>query len=166
MNTSWMYVLAVGTFLFFAVWLIVSRKGDIRLGPDHSSPEFSNLSWFAMLFSAGMGIGLLFFGVAEPIMHFSSPPIGEAMTVESAREAMKITFFHWGLHAWAIYAVLAVTLAYFSYRKNLPLLPRSAFYPFLKNRIYGPIGDFIDVFAVLGTMFGVATSLGFWRVTS
>ena len=160
-NTSWIYVLAVGTFLFFAIWLIVSRKGDIRLGPDHSTPEYSNLSWFAMLFSAGMGIGLLFFGVAEPIMHFSSPPVGDPMSVEAAREAMKITFFHWGLHAWGIYAVLAVTLAYFSYRKNLPLLPRSAFYPFLKDKIYGPIGDVIDVFAVIGTMFGVATSLGF-----
>lgn len=147
--------------MIFSLWLMVSRMGDIRLGPDHSEPEYSNISWFAMLFSAGMGIGLLFFGVAEPLMHLSSPPVGEALTIETAREAMKITFFHWGLHAWAIYSTLAVILAYFCYRKELPLLPRSAFYPIIGNRIHGKIGDFIDTFAIIGTMFGVATSLGF-----
>ncbi len=135
--------------------------GDIKLGPDHSSPEYGNLSWFSMLFSAGMGIGLLFFGVAEPLMHFTSPPTGSGTSVELAREAMKITFFHWGLHAWAIYAVMAVMLAYYSYRKNLPLLPRSIFYPVLREKIYGPFGHFVDTFCVIGTMFGVATSLGF-----
>lgn len=140
---------------------MVSRVGDIKLGPDHSVPEYTNISWFSMLFSAGMGIGLLFFGVAEPIMHFTSPPIGDPNTIESAREAMKITFFHWGLHAWAIYAIFAVILAYFCYRKKLPLLPRSAFYPLIGNRIYGKLGDMVDTFAVIGTMFGVATSLGF-----
>ena len=140
---------------------MVSRFGDIKLGPDHSQPSYGNLSWFAMLFSAGMGIGLLFFGVAEPMMHFSSPPTGEPYSIESAREAMKITFFHWGLHAWAVYAIFAVILAYFCYRKNLPLLPRSAFFPFIGKKIYGPAGDIIDTFAVIGTMFGVATSLGF-----
>ncbi|MBC86147.1 MAG: choline transporter, partial [Bdellovibrionaceae bacterium] len=98
-NTSWIYVTTVGTMLFFSVWLMVSRMGDIRLGPDHSTPDYTNTSWFAMLFSAGMGIGLLFFGVAEPIMHFASPPIGEGSTVASAKEALEITFFHWGLHA-------------------------------------------------------------------
>lgn len=161
MNTSWIYVLFVGMILFFAIWLMFSRMGDIKLGPDHSVPEYSNITWFAMLFSAGMGIGLVFFGVAEPIMHFTDPPVGDPLTKESAREAMRITFFHWGLHAWAIYAVVAVTLAYFSYRKNLPLLPRSAFYPFLGDKIFGPLGHIIDSFAVIGTMFGVATSLGF-----
>ncbi len=159
-NTSWIYVLGVGTILFFAIWLMVSRMGDIKLGPDHSEPDYGNLSWFAMLFSAGMGIGLLFFGVAEPIMHFSKPPIGAPLTMATAQEAMKITFFHWGLHAWAIYAVFAVILAYFAYRKNLPLLPRSAFYPLIGNRIYSSLGDWIDTFCVIGTMFGVATSLG------
>lgn len=138
-----------------------SRLGDIKLGPDHSSPEYSNLSWFAMLFSAGMGIGLLFFGVAEPIMHFSSPPVGEALTIPAAKEAMKLTFFHWGLHAWAIYSLLAVILAYFCYRKDLPLLPRTILYPFIGERIYGPLGHMIDTFSIIGTMFGVATSLGF-----
>jgi choline/glycine/proline betaine transport protein len=160
-KTSWIYVLAVGSILFFSLYLMLSRLGDIKLGPDHSEPDYTNLSWFSMLFSAGMGIGLLFFGVAEPIMHFSSPPVGDGQTIESAREAMKITFFHWGLHAWAIYAIFAVILAYFCYRKDLPLLPRSAFYPFIGKRIYGKIGDLVDTFAVIGTMFGVATSLGF-----
>lgn len=140
---------------------MISRLGDIKLGPDHSEPDYTNLSWFSMLFSAGMGIGLLFFGVAEPVMHFNSPPIGDPLSIESAREAMKITFFHWGLHAWAIYAVFAVVLAYFCYRKHLPLLPRSAFHPLIGDKIYGITGDFIDTFAVVGTMFGVATSLGF-----
>ena len=160
-KTSWVYILAVGIILFFSLYLMMSRLGDIKLGPDHDEPEYKNLSWFAMLFSAGMGIGLLFFGTAEPLMHFASPPLGDGLTIESAKEAMKITFFHWGLHAWAVYAVLAVTLAYFCYRKNLPLLPRSAFYPFLGDKIHGRFGDLIDTFAVIGTMFGVATSLGF-----
>lgn len=160
-NTSWVYILSVGTILFFALYLMMSKLGDIKLGPDHSEPDFKNISWFAMLFSAGMGIGLLFFGVAEPIMHFSNPPVGDALSIESAKEAMKITFFHWGLHAWAVYAVFAVILAYFSYRKKLPLLPRSAFYPFIGKKIYGKVGDMVDTLAVIGTMFGVATSLGF-----
>ncbi len=160
-KASWVYILSVAVVLFFSLWLMVSRMGDIRLGPDHSEPEYTNLSWFAMLFSAGMGIGLLFFGVAEPMMHFTAPPLGEAQSLEAAREAMKITFFHWGLHAWAIYATLGVILAYFSYRKELPLLPRSAFYPIIGDKIYGRIGDFVDIFAIIGTMFGVATSLGY-----
>tara|TARA_Y100000780_G_scaffold232581_2_gene267391 strand:- start:931 stop:2907 length:1977 start_codon:yes stop_codon:yes gene_type:complete len=160
-KTSWIYVLAVGSILLLSIYLMVSRLGDIKLGPDHSEADYTNISWFAMLFSAGMGIGLLFFGVAEPMMHFSAPPVGDPATIESAREAMKITFFHWGLHAWAVYAILAVILAYFCYRKNLPLLPRSAFYPIIGERIHGRIGDIVDSFAVIGTMFGVATSLGF-----
>lgn len=159
-NTSWIYVLAVGTILFFSIWLMFSRMGDIKLGPDHSEPDYSNHSWLAMLFSAGMGIGLLFFGVAEPLMHYSNPPVGQPFDAKTAQEAMKITFFHWGLHAWAVYAVLAVILAYFSYRKNLPLLPRSAFHPLLGDKIYGLPGDLVDTFCVIGTLFGVATSLG------
>lgn len=139
---------------------MVSRLGDIKLGPDHSEPDYTNLSWFSMLFSAGMGIGLMFWGVAEPVMHFNAPPTGDPASIASAKEALKITFFHWGLHAWAIYAILAVVLAYFCYRKRLPLLPRSAFYPLIGDRIHGKIGDVIDTFAVIGTMFGVATSLG------
>ena len=160
-KASWFYILSAAIFLIFSVCIMFSRLGDIKLGPDHSTPDYSNRSWFAMLFSAGMGIGLMFFGVAEPVMHFLSPPVGEPGSIEAAREAMKITFFHWGLHAWAIYAIVALALSYFSYRHDLPLLPRSALYPIVGDRIYGPLGHMVDTFAVLGTLFGVATSLGF-----
>lgn len=160
-KVSWIYILAVAIFLIFTVCIMVSRLGDLKLGPDHSEPDYSNISWFSMLFSAGMGIGLMFFGVAEPVMHYLSPPVGDPATIEAAKEAMRITFFHWGLHAWAIYAVVALSLAYFSYRHKLPLLPRSALYPLIGNKIYGPLGHIVDTFAVVGTLFGVATSLGF-----
>ncbi len=160
-SAGWFYVLSVAGFLVFTIGLAVSDHGKIKLGPDHSEPDYSYASWFAMLFSAGMGIGLMFFGVAEPIMHYVSPPVGEGSTVEAAREAMRITFFHWGVHAWAIYAVVAISLAYFSFRHGLPLTIRSALYPLIGERIYGPIGHAVDIFAVLGTLFGVATSLGF-----
>jgi len=158
---GWFYVVAVAGFLFFVLFLMLSRYGDVKLGPDDSEPDYSYLSWFAMLFSAGMGIGLLFFGVAEPIQHYALPPVGEGRTIESARQAMVLTFFHWGLHAWAIYIVVGLALAYFAFRRGLPLTIRSSLYPLIGNRIYGPIGHAIDIFAVLGTMFGVATSLGF-----
>ncbi|KMV28897.1 choline transporter [Photobacterium swingsii] len=160
-QASWLYILSVAIFLIFLVFVMCSRMGDIKLGPDHSEPDYTFGSWVAMLFSAGMGIGLMFFGVAEPVMHFMSPPVGDPQTVEAAREAMKITFFHWGLHAWAIYAVVALSLAYFSYRHKLPLLPRSVLHPLIGDKIYGPIGHAVDIFAVIGTLFGVATSLGF-----
>ncbi|WP_110458135.1 BCCT family transporter [Shewanella algidipiscicola] len=161
MKTGWLYILAVAIFLIFIIFVMVSRFGDIKLGPDHSEPDYSYQSWIAMLFSAGMGIGLMFFGVAEPVMHFLAPPDADPQSIQAAKDAMKITFFHWGIHAWAIYAVVALCLAYFSYRHKLPLLPRSALYPLIGERIYGPIGHAVDTFAVLGTLFGVATSLGF-----
>ena len=160
-NVSWFYILAVAIILGTVVYLGVSRYGDIKLGPDHSTPDYSSTTWFAMLFSAGMGIGLMFFGVAEPVMHFLNPPVGDGNTIEAAREAMKITFFHWGLHAWAIYAIVALILAYFSYRHGLPLTLRSALYPLIGERIHGPIGHAVDIFAIIGTVLGVATSLGF-----
>lgn len=160
-TAGWFYVLSVALFLIFVVVLAMSRFGQIKLGPDHSEPDYSYVSWFAMLFSAGMGIGLMFFGVAEPVMHTMMPPVAEPGSVAAAREAMRITFFHWGVHAWAIYAVVALSLAYFAFRHNLPLTIRSAFYPLIGERIYGPIGHAVDTFAVLGTLFGVATSLGF-----
>ncbi|MBX9756049.1 MAG: choline BCCT transporter BetT [Pseudomonadaceae bacterium] len=160
-DASWFYVLTVALVLLSVVFLAVSRYGDIKLGPEHSQPEYRNGSWFAMLFSAGMGIGLMFFGVAEPLMHFASPPEGTGGTVQAAREAMKLTFFHWGLHAWAIYAIVALILAYFCYRHDLPLSLRSALYPLIGERIYGPIGHAVDIFAILGTVFGIATTLGY-----
>jgi choline/glycine/proline betaine transport protein len=159
-NASWFYILTVAIILLSTVFLAISRYGDIKLGPDHSEPDYSNLTWFAMLFSAGMGIGIMFFGVAEPVMHFISPPVGVGNTVEAAREAMKITFFHWGLHAWSIYAIVALVLAFFAYRHNLPLTLRSALYPLIGDRIHGPIGHAVDIFAIIGTVLGVATSLG------
>jgi choline/glycine/proline betaine transport protein len=157
---GWFYILAVAFFLVFVIFLLFSRFGRIRLGPDDSEPEFSYGSWFAMLFSAGMGIGLLFFSVAEPVLHYSDPPDGVGGTEAAVQTAMEITFFHWGVHAWAIYIVVGLSLAYFSFRHDLPLTIRSALYPMLGERIYGPIGNAVDIFAVLGTMFGVATSLG------
>ncbi|WP_353242839.1 choline BCCT transporter BetT [Providencia sp.] len=160
-NASWFYILAVAIILLSVTYLGLSRYGQIKLGPDHAQPNFSYVSWFAMLFSAGMGIGLMFFGVAEPVMHYLNPPVGEPQTIEAAKEAMRLTFFHWGLHAWAIYAIVALILAFFSYRHGLPLTLRSALYPIIGDRIYGPIGHAVDIFAVVGTVFGVATSLGF-----
>jgi choline/glycine/proline betaine transport protein len=159
-NGSWFYVLTVAFIFFFVIFLGLSRYGDIRLGPDHSTPDYSFSSWLSMLFAAGMGIGLMFFGVAEPLMHYLSPPTAETGTVAAAQEAMKMTFFHWGLHAWAIYAIVALVLAYFSYRHNLPLTLRSALYPLIGDRIYQWPGHLVDVFAVVSTVFGVATSLG------
>lgn len=158
---GWVYMLAVTGFLIFCLYLAFSRSGVIKLGPNESEPDYSFLSWFAMLFSAGIGIGLLFFGVAEPITHFLAPPDADPRTVEAAKQAMQITFFHWGIHGWAVYAIVGLILAYFSYRHNLPLTIRSALYPLIGNKIHGPIGHVVDVLAVVGTMFGVATSLGF-----
>lgn len=158
---SWFYVLAVAIFLIVLVFIALSDMGKIKLGPDHSQPAYSHGSWFAMLFTAGMGIGLMFFGVAEPVMHYVSPPTGEPETIQAAQQAMRITFFHWGLHAWAIYALVGLTLAYFAFRYHLPLKVRSGLYPIIGRRIYGPLGDVVDTFATIGTVFGVATTLGF-----
>ncbi|HHO70454.1 MAG TPA: choline transporter, partial [Halothiobacillus sp.] len=157
---GWFYMLAVAVFLLFIVIVALSRYGDIKLGPDHATPQYSFPAWFAMLFSAGYGIALLFFGVAEPVLHYASPPYGEAETVETAREAMRIAFFHWGFHIWGIYGLVGLVLAYFAFRHGLPLSMRSALYPLIGERIHGPIGHIVDLFAVLGTLFGIATTLG------
>lgn len=159
-NFGWFYMLCIAFFFGFVVYLAFSRFAHIKLGPDDSEPDYSYLSWFAMLFSAGMGIGLLFFGVSEPLTHFAQPPTGIGGTTQAAGRAMEITFFHWGLQAWSVYIVVGLSLAYFSFRHGLPLAVRSALYPIIGDKIYGPIGHAVDIFAVLGTMFGVATSLG------
>lgn len=159
-KAGWFYVLVVTGFLIFVIWLALSRFGNIRLGPDDSKPDYSYSAWFAMLFSAGIGIGLMFFGVAEPVTHFMQPPVGDAESIAAARQALRLTLFHWGLHGWAIYAVVALSLGYFAFRHGLPLTIRSSLFPLIGHRIYGPIGHAVDVFAVLGTLFGVATSLG------
>lgn len=157
---GWFYILSVALFLVFVVFLFFSRFGTIKLGADDSEPDYSYISWFTMLFSAGMGIGLVFFSVAEPMFHYLAPPTMDGESLQAAREAMRLTFFHWGFHPWAIYIVVGLSLSYFSFRKGLPLSIRSAFYPLLGERIYGWMGNTIDILAIFGTMFGVATSLG------
>lgn len=159
-NFGWLYLLAVGIVLIAMLLICFSRFGNLKLGPDDSSPDFSFLSWIAMLFAAGMGIGLMFYGVGEPMTHYMLPPTAEPRSVAAVREAMSVTFLHWGIHAWAIYAVVGLSLAYFGYRYNLPLTTRSGLYPLLKGRINGPIGHAVDVFAIVGTIFGLATSMG------
>lgn len=160
-DLSWFYILSVAIIVVGMIYMCFSRFGSIRLGPDHAKPEYEMTTWFAMLFSTGMGIGIMFFGVAEPVMHYLEPPTEVGGTVEAARHALEITFFHWGLHAWAIYASVGLMLAYFAYRHKLPLTLRSALYPLIGERIYGWMGHTVDVFAIVGTVFGVATSLGF-----
>lgn len=159
---GWFYVLATAFFLIFVVWLMFSRYGKVKLGPDDSTPEFGTVAWFAMLFTAGMGIGLVFWGAAEPAGYaIDEVVVGGAETeAQVARDAMDPTLFHWGFQPWSIYIVLGLALAYFSYRKGLPMRPAAAFYPLIGNRIYGTTGHVIDILAVIGTMFGLATSLG------
>ena len=159
-NGGWFFVLCVNIFLIFVLYLAFSKYGGIRIGGKDAKTEFKTLSWFAMLFSAGMGIGLLFWSIAEPVTHFMSPPIGEGGTPVAAQQAMNFTFLHWGLHAWGVYALVGLSLAYFTYSHGLPLTIRSVFYPILGDKIYGKRGDLIDIFAVLATLFGLATSLG------
>lgn len=157
---GWFYMLAVALFLIFIVSLAFTRWGNIKLGPDHAEPEYSFPAWFAMLFSAGYGIALLFFGVAEPVLHYASPPTGSGETIEAAKQAMQIAYFHWGFHIWAIYGLVGLCLAYFAFRHGLPLSMRSTLYPLIGERIHGPIGHIVDIFAILGTLFGIATTLG------
>jgi len=162
---DWLFLSSGNIFVVFCLALIVLPVGKIRLGGDTAKPDYSRSSWFAMLFAAGMGIGLMFWSVAEPIGYYTewygSPLNIAGGTVEAERAAMAATMYHWGLHPWAIYGVVALALAFFTYNKGLPLTIRSTFYPLLGNRIYGPIGNIIDITAVIATIFGLATSLGF-----
>ncbi|WP_303903007.1 BCCT family transporter [Thiohalomonas denitrificans] len=158
---GWYYPLLVAFLLFFMLWLGTGRYKNVRLGHDRELPEFTFFSWITMLFAAGTGIGIIFWAVAQPILQFQSNPFsGESTAAEVATIAMRLSFFHWGLHAWAIFSFVAMVLAYFAYRHDLPLTIRSALYPFLGDRIYGPIGDAVDTLAVFGTVFGIATTLG------
>jgi choline/glycine/proline betaine transport protein len=159
---GWFYILAANIFIFFMVYFAFSRFGKLRIGGEGARPEFSNFAWYAMLISAGMGIGLMFWSVAEPIFHFGAPPFGaDPSTHEAAQVAMGITFFHWGFHPWAIYALVGLALAFFAFNRGLPLTIRSVFWPILGERIYGWPGHLIDILSVLATLFGLATSLGF-----
>ncbi|GHE20498.1 BCCT family transporter [Halomonas urumqiensis] len=159
-NAKWFYLGLVSAVLAFLLYLMVSRFGHIRLGKDDERPEFSFLSWVSMLFSGGMGIGLIFWSVAEPMWHYADNPFTENMSDASASMAMRLTFFHWGLHPWATFIIVALALAYFAYRKGLPLTLRSILYPFIGDRIYGPIGHTVDILTVAITAFGVSQSLG------
>jgi choline/glycine/proline betaine transport protein len=157
---GWMFIASVAMFIVFLFYMIIGRYAKVRLGPDDSRPDYSYLTWFAMLFSAGMGIGLVFWGVAEPIFHFIDAPREAGGSEEGAVDAMVITFHHWGLGAWSVYAVFGLSLAYFGYRHNLPMTIRSALYPLIGERIHGWAGNLVDTLAIFGTMFGIATSLG------
>jgi glycine betaine transporter len=161
-NFGWVFILSSFGFLAFSLYLAFSRYGKVRLGGQDEQPEFRTVSWIAMMFSAGMGIGLMFFGVAEPLSHMSSPPAGTAEpgTREAAQVAMEYSYFHWAFHPWAIYAIMGLALAYFCFRKGMPNLISTAFYPLLGDRVYGPIGKTIDILAIFATLFGSATSLG------
>jgi choline/carnitine/betaine transport len=161
-NFGWYYLILVTIIVVFCIYLVFSPIGIIRLGKPTEKPEFSRVSWFAMLFSAGMGIGLVFWGAAEPLSHFMNPPLAEAGTAAANKEAMRYTFFHWGIHAWSIYAIVALALAYFNFRKGEPGLISATLKPVLgKKAMEGKFGVVVDVLAVVATVVGVATTLGF-----
>ncbi|HBN15119.1 BCCT family transporter [Pseudohongiella sp. SYSU M77423] len=159
---GWFYVASVSGLLIFLIWIAFSKYGGIRLGADEETPQYSTETWFAMLFAAGIGTILMFWGVAEPLSHFANPPMAgiEPQTVDAAKHAMNVALYHFGLHTWTIFTLPALAIAYFSYRKNLPMRISSVFYPVLGDRIFGPIGWTIDIIALLGTLFGVAVSVG------
>ncbi|WBH50281.1 choline BCCT transporter BetT [Pseudomonas aeruginosa] len=160
-TVGWYYLLAMTLYLIFVVVTALSGYGKIKLGADHDEPEFSYLSWAGMLFAAGISITLFFFCVSEPLTHFLQPPQGEAGTQEAARQAMELLFLHWGLHGWGVFALVAMTLAYFAYRHNLPLALRSALYPLIGKRINGPVGYTVDCFGIIATVFGLGADMGF-----
>ncbi|MDR2517186.1 MAG: BCCT family transporter [Spirochaetaceae bacterium] len=159
-NLGWFYMLTVAFFIVVALIFALGPYGRLRLGDDNEKPEFTNFQWFAMLFGGGMGIGLVFWSVSEPVMHYLAPPSGAGGTREAMALAMRTTFFNWGIHPWVIFAIGGLGLAYSQFRKKRPFLISSAFYPLLGEKIHGPIGKAIDVLAVFATIFGVATSLG------
>ncbi len=160
-TVGWYYLLAMTLYLIFVVVTALSGYGKIKLGADHDEPEFSYLSWAGMLFAAGISITLFFFCVSEPLTHFLQPPQGEAGTQEAARQAMELLFLHWGLHGWGVFALVAMALAYFAYRHNLPLALCSALYPLIGKRINGPIGYTVDCFGIIATVFGLGADMGF-----
>ncbi|ETB72872.1 choline transporter [Bacillus sp. CPSM8] len=157
---GWLYILSVSVFLIYSIYLIFSPYGRMKLGKPDDKPEYNRLTWFAMLFSAGMGIGIIFWGAAEPLVHFSAPPRAEPETVEAATKALRYSVFHWGLHTWGIYTIIALAIAYFKFRREVPGVISSTLQPLLGNKVNGVIGQLIDIIAVFATIFGVATSLG------
>lgn len=161
-NLGWFFILGVTSWVAFLLWVALSRYGAVRLGGNDAKPAYNNISWFTMLFAGGIGTVLMFWGVAEPISHFSSPPRPDVapFSVEAADDAMSFSIYHLGLHTWAIFTMPGLAFAYFIYRYNLPMRFSSVFYPLIGDRIYGPVGKTLDIFAVLGTLFGVAVSVG------
>jgi len=161
-NLGWLFIFGVTTWVVFLLWAAFSRFGAIRLGGNDAKPDYSNISWFTMLFAGGIGTVLMFWGVAEPISHFANPPRPDVapFSAEAADDAMGFAIYHLGLHTWAIFALPGLAFAYFIYRYNLPMRFSSVFYSLIGNRIYGPVGKSLDVFAILGTLFGVAVSIG------
>ena len=157
---GWFYILLATAILVFVIGLAISRYGNIRLGPDHSRPQYSTFAWTAMLFAAGIGTDVMFYSVVEPATQYLTPPVGEGGTVEAARDSTVWALFHYGISGWGMYALMGMALAYFAYRMNLPLAVRSSLYPIFGKRVDGPLGHAVDIAAVLGTIFGVATSLG------
>lgn len=158
-NTKWFILLSVTGICFFLIYIMFSRYGSIKLGKDTDKPEYSYFAWIAMLFSCAMGVGLVFWGVAEPMNHYASNPFTKGFTDEAASMAMQITFFHWGLHAWSVYCITALAIGYFSYRKGLPFSLRSILHPLIGNRIYGPIGNLVDIIVIVVTTFGISQTL-------
>jgi len=161
-SLSWLFVLSSGIFVAFSAFLALSRYGQIRLGADDSVPEFTTFSWVSMMFATGMGIGLMFYGVAEPLTHLNTPPMGsgKAGSADTAQTAMEYTYFHWGVHPWSMYAVIGLTIAYFAYRKGSGNLISATLRPLIGDHASGPPGRAIDVLAIFATLFGSATSLG------
>jgi|TARA_B110000305_G_C19419845_1_gene630246 choline/glycine/proline betaine transport protein len=159
-NFGWFYVLGANVILFFCIYLGLSRFKNIRLGGADCKPEFSTWAWLSMLFNAGIGLVLMFYSVAEPIIHFSNPPYGTADSLFAAKNALNISYLHWGFHGWAIYALMGLAIAFFTYNRGLPLGIRWILYPWLGDSLKGPMGHLIDVMAVVATMFGLATTLG------
>ena len=167
-SLDWFYVFVMNAVLFFVFWLLISRFGDVKLGKDDDEPDFSTFSWICMLFSAGLGSGLIYWGVAEPMYHIADNPFLtragiEPGSVEAAGMAIRITNFHWGFHGWALYVLVGLSLAYFAYRKGLPLTLRSACYPVLKEKIYGPWGHLIDLIGVFRHDFWSGDVARAWR---
>ncbi|MFJ4269148.1 choline BCCT transporter BetT [Streptomyces coelicoflavus] len=159
-NLGWFYVLTVTVVIGFVLWVALSKQGSVRLGPDHSRPQYKLFTWVAMLFAAGVGIDMLFYSVTGPISQYMSPPTGNGRTVEAAQDAVVWTMFHYGVAGWAVYSLLGMAMGYFAYRWGMPLSIRAALYPLLGKRVRGGIGDTIDIVTLVGTVFGVATSMG------
>lgn len=157
---GWLYILVVGALPAFAIYLMFSRFGSVRLGSDDERPEYGTLAWLSMLYGAGLGIGLVFYGVAEPLMHYATPPIGTGLTPEAAETALQFSMFHWGFHPWALYIVIGLALAYGTFRHGRPMTVGATLHPLIGDRAYGHLGKSVDILAVFGTLFGLATSLG------